>query len=99
MVDVVYIFRFHFDVLTLYHMTSVRRGTIDIRTVDPMTLVEASSISVDMDLPKDQRMRDTVNQMGGNPYFFRSGALAVKVSYTDSTISFDERMESYLRTL
>ena len=72
---------------------------IDIRTVDPMTLIEASSVSVDMDLPKEQRMISTVNQMHGNPYFFRSGNLAVKVSYADSSVSLDERMESYLRTL
>ena len=80
--------------MTLHDMKN-----LDIRTIDPMTLVEASSVSVDMDLPKEKRMIATVNQMGGNPYFFRSGNLAVKVSYADSAISFDERMESYLRTL
>jgi len=73
--------------------------TIDIRTVDPQTLVDASKVSVNMDLPKPQRMMETVEQMDGNPYFFRSGNLAVKVSYTDTAVTLDERMESYLRTL
>jgi len=73
--------------------------TIDIRTVDPQTLVDASKVSVNMDLPKPQRMMETVKQMGGNPYFFRSGNLAVKVSYADTAVTLDERMESYLRTL
>jgi len=72
---------------------------IDIRTVDPQTLVDISSVSVDMDMPKQHRMIDMAKQMGGNPYFFRSGKLAVEVSYADTSISFDERMESYLRTL
>jgi hypothetical protein len=36
--------------------------------------------------------------MNGNPYFFRSGGIAVKVSYADTPISLNERMESYLRT-
>ena len=72
---------------------------IDIRTVDPMTLVDAGSVSIDMDLPKPQRMREAVIQMGGNPYFLRSGRLAVKISYADTSVSLDERMESYLRTI
>ena len=73
---------------------------IDIRTVDINTLVDASAISVDMDLPKQERMLGVINQMGGNPYFFKSGgSIAVKVDYADTPVSFDERMEYYLRTL
>ena len=72
---------------------------IDIQTVDPMTLVEAGDVSVDMEWSKHDRMVETINQMGGNPYYFRSGRLAVKVSHADTAVSFDERMESYLRTL
>ena len=72
---------------------------IDIRTVDANTLVDAASVTVDMDLPKEERMRDVVRQMSGNPYFFRSGRIAVKVSYADTAVTLDERMENYLRTL
>ena len=72
---------------------------IDIRTVDPNTLVDAGSVSVDMDLPRAERMRAVVDQMLGNPYFMRSGTIAVKVAFADTGVSFDERMESYLRTL
>ena len=72
---------------------------IDIRTVDLDTLVDAASVSADMGLPKQERMRDVASQMGGNPYFLRSGDIAVQVSYADTPISLDERMEGYLRTL
>jgi len=71
----------------------------DIRTIDPMTLVEAGSVSVDMDLPKEQRMIDMINQMGGDPYFMRSGALVVKMSFMDTSVSLDERLEGHLRML
>jgi hypothetical protein len=37
--------------------------------------------------------------MDNNPRFFRSGRLAVKVSYMDTPISLDERVECYMRTL
>ena len=72
---------------------------IDIRTVDPQTLVDIGKVSVDMDLPKQQRMMDMVKQMDGNPYFFRSGKIAVKVGYAETPVTLDERMENYLRTL
>lgn len=73
---------------------------IDIRTVTPETLVNIGDVSVDVDLPKHNRMIDTVNQMGGNPYFFISRKrLIVKMSHIDTPVSLDERMESYLRTL
>ena len=72
---------------------------MDIQTIDPETLVDASLVIVDIDLPKSDRMRSMVDQMGGNPYFFRSNNIVVKVSYADTHITLDERMESYLRTL
>ena len=72
---------------------------IDIRTVDLETLIDAGKINIDIELPKPERMMKVVSQMDGNPYFFKSGNIAVKVSYADTAISFDERMESYLRTL
>jgi hypothetical protein len=72
---------------------------LDIRTVDLQSLIEASEVRVDLNMPKQQRMMEIVKQMGGNPYFFRSGTLAVKVSHADTDISLDERMEDYLRML
>jgi hypothetical protein len=73
---------------------------IDIRTVDPKKLVGIGSVSVDMDLPKQRRMIDTVKQMGGNPYFFISRSnIVVKISHVNTPVTLDERMESYLRTL
>jgi hypothetical protein len=69
----------------------------DIQSVDPKSLVEASSVTVDINLPKHQRMESVLNQMNGNPYIFRSGKIAVKVGFADTHISLDERMEDYLR--
>ena len=72
---------------------------IDIQSVDPNSLVDASNITVDMNLPKQQRMESVLNQMNGNPYIFKSGKIAVKVGFADTHISLDERMEDYLRTI
>ncbi len=54
---------------------------MDVREVDPETLPEISDIQVDTSLPPEQRMASVLQQMNGNPYFFRSGRLVVKTSF------------------
>jgi len=72
---------------------------INIRDIDTSTLIDIKDIHIDTNLPKADRMRDVVRQMNGNPYFFKSGKIAVKVSFADTHVTLDERMESYLRTI
>ncbi|GHU87718.1 hypothetical protein FACS1894202_02500 [Clostridia bacterium] len=71
----------------------------DIRTVDPMELVDADSVSVDMDLPPLARMTDMARQMNNAPYYFRSGKLAVKVSHLPTDVTLNNRLESHYRTI
>ena len=71
----------------------------DIRTVDPMTLVDADTVSVDMSLPIPERMADMARQMNNAPRFFRSGKLAVEVSHIVTDVRLNDRMESWLRTV
>ena len=80
-------------------MTLQQMRDIDIRTVDPDTVVRADSISVNMDLPARERMIDVANQMGGNPYFMRSGDILVKIGHIDTPITANDRAESWMRTL
>jgi hypothetical protein len=71
----------------------------DIRTVDPMLLVDADAVSVDMDLPPLERMADMARQMNNAPHYFRSGKLAVKVSHLITDITLNNRLESHYRTI
>ena len=71
----------------------------DIRTVDPMELVDAAMVSVDMDLPPLERMADMSRQMNNAPHYFRSGKLAVKVSHLITDITPNNRLESHYRTI
>ena len=80
-------------------MTLPDINDIDIRSIDRDSVVDISTVNVNMDLPKLERMKDVVEQMNGNPYLFRSGKILVKVSFADTHITIDERMEDYLRTL
>jgi len=65
--------------------------SVDVRTVDPMTLVDILDTKVDPNKPLPERMLDFIRQIR-NPYCFRCGDTIVKVSYTDTTTTMEERM-------
>lgn len=43
---------------------------VDVRTVDPATLVDIEEIEIDRTLPKEERIREFIRQIR-NPYCFR----------------------------
>lgn len=71
---------------------------VDVRTVDPDTLVDISKIEIDKALPREQRMAEFVRQVK-NPYCFRVGEVSVSVGYSGDGVTFEQRMEHYLQTL
>ena len=70
---------------------------VDIRSVDPDTLRDIRDVKVNTDLPKRERILDFVRQIG-NPYCYRHGKYVVKVSFTDTDVTLEDRMLSYLRS-
>ena len=70
---------------------------VDIRTVDPDTLRDIRDVTVNADLPKRERILDFIRQIG-NPYCYRHGKYVVKVSFTDTDVSLEDRMLSYIRS-
>ena len=72
---------------------------MDIRKMNPADAVDIADISVNMDLPVNERIIDTAKQMNGNPYFFRHGKTLVKVGHIQTDVTINDRCESYLRTL
>lgn len=71
---------------------------VDVRTVDPATLVDISKIKIDMELTREQRMAEFISQIR-NPYCFKVGDVAVSVGFSNDGVTFNQRMESYLQTL
>lgn len=70
---------------------------VDIRTVDPETLRDIRDVTVNDDLPKRERILDFIRQIG-NPYCYRHGKYVVKVSFTDTDVTLEDRMLSYIRS-
>ncbi|WP_300447358.1 DUF6870 family protein [uncultured Oscillibacter sp.] len=70
---------------------------VDVRTVDPSDLRDIRDVKVNTDLPKRERILDFIRQIG-NPYCYRHGKYVVKVSFTDTDVTLEDRMLSYIRS-
>ena len=70
---------------------------VDIRTVDPTGLRDIREVKVNTDLPKRERILYFIRQIG-NPYCYRHGKYVVMVSFTDTDVTLEDRMLSYIRS-
>ncbi|WP_369283659.1 DUF6870 family protein [Oscillibacter sp. GMB15532] len=71
---------------------------VDVRTVNPDTLVDMNDIKVNTKLPKEERILDFIQQVG-NPYCYRCGKVVVKISFNDTDATLEDRIESLLRMM
>ncbi len=71
---------------------------IDIRTVDPETLVDIRTVEIDDALPKEERLASFIRQIK-NPYCFRVGNVVVKNVYSSDGVSLRDCFEQFARTL
>lgn len=79
-------------------MTISDMKNIDVRKVDPSTLVDINTVKVNTDLPVEERKKDFIRQVK-NPYCFRCGKVVVKMSFADTTATLEDRLENYFRSL
>lgn len=70
---------------------------VDVQTVNPATLRDIRDVHVNTDLPKPERILDFIRQIG-NPYCYRHGKYVVKVSFTDTDVTLEQRLLSYIRS-
>ena len=69
---------------------------VDIRTVELEMLRDIRDVQIHADLPKKERILDSIQQIG-NPYCYRHGKYIVKISFTDTDVTLEQRMLSYIR--
>lgn len=69
---------------------------VELKNVDRGTLRDIRDVEIDTTLPKKERFLDYVRQIG-NPYCYRHGKYTVKVSFSDTDATLEDRMLSYLR--
>ena len=71
---------------------------VDIRTVDPSELVDISDVKIDVSLPREERVKQFVEQIK-NPYCYKCGKIIVKVTFSDTEITLNDRLESILSNI
>lgn len=69
----------------------------DIRTVNKDMLVDIQDVRIDTSLPKQERIEDFIRQIK-NPYCYRHGDYIVKVSFTDTETTLEDRLINYIRS-
>lgn len=72
--------------------------SVDIRTVDQNSLVDIKDIHIDETLPRRQRFTEFIRQIG-NPYCYRCGKVIVKVCFSNTDATLEDRLEHYLKTM
>ena len=75
-------------------MDAYTASNMDIRAVDPAALVDIRDVKVNTALPKRERILDFIRQIE-NPYCYRHGKYMVRVSFADTDISLEDRLEAY----
>ena len=71
---------------------------VDVRTVDPESLVDIAAIHLENEMPRKERIRSFLDQVK-NPYCYRVGKVVVKVSFADTDVTLGDRLEHYIRGL
>ena len=66
-------------------------------TADRSLLKDIRDVVIDTSKPCKERMRAYIEQIG-NPYCYRHGKYVVKVSFTDTDVTLEDRMLSYIRS-
>ena len=66
----------------------------DVRNIDRSTLRDISSVVIDPNQSKEERIQSFVSQIG-NPYCYLDGDIVVGISYADTEISLEDRLKSY----
>jgi len=70
----------------------------DIRTADPTTLVDIRDVNVNTALPQNERLTDYIRQVK-NPYLYKCGKMVVKVSFAETEVTLEDKLENYLLSL
>ena len=72
--------------------------SVDIRTVDPATLIDLREVVINPNLPREERLIDFVRQIK-NPYCYKYKKAVIQVEHDDTEASLEDRLVSYFSSL
>jgi len=71
---------------------------VDIGTVSTEDLIDINDVTINRDLPIEERILDFVKQIK-NPYLYRCGKAVVKVSFADTEDTLEGKLKGYLLSM
>lgn len=69
---------------------------MSIGKIDRNALVDIRDVVIDTSLPKVERIKNFLQQVK-NPYIYKHGKYVVKIGFTDTNITLEERLADYIR--
>ena len=72
--------------------------SVDIRTVNPEELIDINDVTINRDLPTEERIIDFVKRIK-NPYLYRCGKAVVKVTFADTEDTLESKLKDYLLSM
>ncbi len=75
-----------------------KMSQVDIRKVDPATLVNARAVSIDTTLPQAEKVERYIKQIG-NPYCFMSGDTPVQIRFVGTERALPKALQDYFSRL
>lgn len=71
---------------------------VDIRTVDRNSLFDIRDVKIEEKLSREERFAEFFSQIK-NPYCYRCGKAVVKVSFVNTDVTLEDKLEQFLKTL
>ncbi len=71
---------------------------VDVRAIDRKALVERSSIKIDPNASREERLAQFVSQIK-NPYCYKDGNTVVKISFANTDTTMEDCIAHYLKGL
>ncbi len=65
------------------------------QSIDRSSLRDINGVVLDPSLPKEERMKSFVEQIG-DPYCYLDDGVVVQIAYADTQVSLQERLDTYV---
>ncbi len=71
---------------------------VDIKTVDVESLRDIRDVKIDPDLPREERIKSFLDQIG-NPYLFRCNGHVVRIKFAETDRTLEDCLHDYFNSL
>ena len=71
---------------------------MDKRMIDRSALKDILDVNIDMNLPREERMKQYVKQIG-DPYCYLDGDVVVEIGYADTKVTLHDCLVSYANSI